>query len=275
MRTCRSSPAAALAVAANQRRRRDQRRHSARSASGSTAAISPAAMQAAGAPVDIFAVGTKVRPARTPRTWTRRTSSSTTAGGRLGSRRPARSPCREPSRCTASPGCTDVLSLRDENAPAGTEPLLETVMCDGARRSRQPTSRIPVRRHAQKPVAPRRPVDGPSAVHRRHRGRGRPGTSGLLRTGSGPRAQDCDEQTGQDEGNVTERARPALRRILAESDVRPRESSPRDRSPVGHGRRGTSRYRPTPPDILRRVCPAQAGCGSTRQHGRTRLTAFS
>ena len=59
----------------------------------------------------------------------------------------------------------------------------------------------------------------------------------------------------------------------AEYDARPRESSPRDRSPVGHARRGTSRYRPTPADIQRRVCPAQTACGSTRQHGRTRLTA--
>jgi len=60
-----------------------------------------------------------------------------------------------------------------------------------------------------------------------------------------------------------------------EIDASPRESSPRDRSPIGHGRRRTSPYKTTPPDIPRRVCPAQAGLDSIRRHGRTRLTAFS
>ena len=130
-----------------------------------------AAMQAAGAPVDLFAVGTKVETsADAP--YLDAAYKLVDYGGRPVRKLSTRNVTLPgASRCTASPGCTDVLSLRDENAPAGTEPLLETVMCDGARRSSQPTSRIRSGGTPQKPVAPRRPVDGPSAVHRRHRGR--------------------------------------------------------------------------------------------------------
>ena len=81
-------------------------------------------------------------------------------------------------------------------------------MCDGARRSRQPTSRIRSggtlkypSHHAGRSTAPR-----PFIVDTA--GAGRTGTSGSLRTGSGPRTPDRDEQTGQDEGTVTERAQP-------------------------------------------------------------------
>ena len=141
-----------------------------------------------------------------------------------------------------------------------------------ARRSRQPTSRIRSGGTPQKPVAPRRPAHGPSAVHRRHRGR-RPG--GHLRLAPHrlrSTCPSCDKQTDQDEGNVTERAQP--RRIRAEYAPKVTHARGNRALVTGHRlvtdaaeRAGTDPHHLTSSGASAQLRRAVAALASTGEHG--------
>ena len=95
-------------------------------------------LQAAGAPVDVYAVGTKVgTSADAP--YLDAAYKLVDYGGRavmkLSTGKMTLPGAKQVYR---GPGCTDVLSLRDEKPPAGTEPLLETVIRDGLRCAPRP-----------------------------------------------------------------------------------------------------------------------------------------
>ena len=104
--------------------------------------------------------------------------------------------CRAPSRCSAAPGCADLLALRDEKAPPSGRPLLETVVRDGRRVRPRLSERAAVeaaRRRFDDDLA-----DLPAAARLVRRPTpARPTTSAALRElTTQVRNRMCDEATG-------------------------------------------------------------------------------
>lgn len=91
------------------------------------------ALQAAAAPIDVYAVGTKVGTSADVPYLDAAYKLVECAGRSVMKLSAGKMTLPGAKQVHRGPGCTDVLALRDEDAPPGTEPLLETVMRDGRR----------------------------------------------------------------------------------------------------------------------------------------------
>ena len=124
-------------------------------------------LAAADAPIDVFAVGTKVGTSADAPYLDSAYKLVEYAGRPVMKLSAGKLTAPAPKQVFRRPGCVDMLAVRDEDCPTGAEPLLEQVMVDGRRVARDQSESATVRSARERFMADLAELpDGARRIHR-------------------------------------------------------------------------------------------------------------